>query len=313
VLVILISLVFALPVQIAFQVGPNYGGYDILVDVTFILDMILTFFTVVETKNGRYVTNHSELAKRYLKFWFWLDIISIFPFHALITGSSAKLTRFLRLPRLIKLVRVLRLRKLFSSPRFQTMLLAIEYSPRIHPSVFRVGKVVVFLVVFAHIMACCWFWVGNSQESGNAWVSRLFDAQDGTVLISELDAGRQYLISVYFVLTVCTTIGFGDISPRTVPDMFMCLFIMLVGATFFSYVVGTLASAVSASDTQENEFRNKMNLLVTYLNDRKDVLSVKTRSKITATMAMAWAKGATVNPEEFLGSRGRCLLHTCAL
>lgn len=155
VLFILISIIFALPLQICFEVGSDYGPYDAMVDITFIIDMILTFFTAVENKNRRLITNHKEIASRYFRFWFWIDVLSIFPFQWVLpsTGES-KLTRLLRFPRLIRLLRVLRLQRLLKSPRFQSILLAIEYSPRIHPSVFRVGRVVIFLIVFTHMWYC---------------------------------------------------------------------------------------------------------------------------------------------------------------
>ena len=51
-----------------------------VIDSCFLIDMILTFFTAtVDPANQMVVTDKKEIAKNYLKFWFWIDLFSIFP------------------------------------------------------------------------------------------------------------------------------------------------------------------------------------------------------------------------------------------
>jgi hypothetical protein len=52
-----------------------------IIDFTFLLDIILTFFSEVYVQDEfRMISEHRDIAKRYLTGWFVLDIISIFPF-----------------------------------------------------------------------------------------------------------------------------------------------------------------------------------------------------------------------------------------
>lgn len=51
------------------------------IDVSFFIDIVLTFFSAyVEESNMQLETNKAVIAKKYLKFWFWMDLLSIIPF-----------------------------------------------------------------------------------------------------------------------------------------------------------------------------------------------------------------------------------------
>ena len=50
-------------------------------DFIFLVDIILTFFTSYhDEKHDLEILEHKLIAKKYLKSWFLLDLISIFPF-----------------------------------------------------------------------------------------------------------------------------------------------------------------------------------------------------------------------------------------
>ena len=92
---------------------------DILVDIIFICDMIVTFMSAYEdTTTGLIVTDHKLIAKHYLKGWFALDLLACIPvdliegfFEKSKNGQNLKLVRLVRLPRLFKLMRILRVLK----------------------------------------------------------------------------------------------------------------------------------------------------------------------------------------------------------
>ena len=57
-------------------------------------------------KNGRLVESHKEIILNYLKGWFIIDIISIFPFDEVLKEKS--LSEVAKLSRILKLFKMLR-------------------------------------------------------------------------------------------------------------------------------------------------------------------------------------------------------------
>ena len=47
--------------------------------MSFFIDIVLTFFTAIEKKNGKIDATKSGIAKSYIKGWFLIDITSNFP------------------------------------------------------------------------------------------------------------------------------------------------------------------------------------------------------------------------------------------
>ena len=79
-----------------------------IVEYLFILDFVMNFFQCYkETDTQDVITDHKKIAVKYIKGWFVIDAISIFPFDLILTdpsqSSAAKLVRLARLPRLVKL------------------------------------------------------------------------------------------------------------------------------------------------------------------------------------------------------------------
>lgn len=52
---------------------------DWVVTVLFGCDIVVTFFTAFHNKHKELVTNRCLIARRYLRFWFWIDVIATLP------------------------------------------------------------------------------------------------------------------------------------------------------------------------------------------------------------------------------------------
>ena len=60
-------------------------------DTCFLIDIVLMFFQTFERKDGIIEVRHKEIAKSYLKLWFWIDLVSSLPMQLLeLAQSDAK-------------------------------------------------------------------------------------------------------------------------------------------------------------------------------------------------------------------------------
>jgi len=106
---------FMVPLKVSFNPefleSPIITIINGLTDFSFMLDMIFSFRTVIFLKNGDEIDQPCEIATRYLKTTFFIDLIATVPMDlvakALLIESSS-----LQMFRLLKLGRILRINKL---------------------------------------------------------------------------------------------------------------------------------------------------------------------------------------------------------
>ena len=91
VLVLLLLVCIIVPYRLAFYPDKQSNAWVVLylaMDFCFFLDIIVTFFTSVpDDSTCTEITDRHEIAKLYLKGWFWIDSISIFPFDLIASAS----------------------------------------------------------------------------------------------------------------------------------------------------------------------------------------------------------------------------------
>ena len=114
-LMMLLILYYAIatPLRIGFDIDPDQVIENVLT-VLFFLDIVLNFFTGFYDK-GLEVKNKTLIAKDYIKFWFWIDLMASFPFDVITAGGTkgaggaVKVTKLFKIMRILKLLRLLKL------------------------------------------------------------------------------------------------------------------------------------------------------------------------------------------------------------
>jgi hypothetical protein len=147
---------------------------DILVDCTFLIDMMVSFRSGDTLPNGMNYFNQWEVAKSYMKKWFWIDLVSIMPFEGIViasnsgsgaggdTASKTKATKMLRLLRVVKILKVLR------ASRIMTRL---EEKKKTKYAVLRIAAIFTFVLVVTHWFACLFYLMVEVVPDGEmTWV-----------------------------------------------------------------------------------------------------------------------------------------------
>ena len=245
----LVYLGVMLPFRLTFeneakQFTPMYW-FEFLIDMAFLMDILLNFRTGIVLDMGAPLhtgLNDKELieydrwgvAKKYLKNWFILDLLSGVPYmliKLLASGSEAgvfkgakmfKLMRFLKLGRLLKFDRVIKnldhdtvdsIEDFLQDDKTRSAALILQLS---------------FILCYScHLLSCGWVAVGRScsRKGAPSWldydVKGPFDHED----TMGKESGSIYIASFYFCLTTMTSVGFGDITPRGNTERVYCIFL----------------------------------------------------------------------------------------
>ncbi|MFW6368691.1 MAG: ion transporter [Spirochaetota bacterium] len=204
-------------------------GSDIVLTVCFAADLVGRFRAARE--------EGGESTQRYLREWFLVDLIAAIPFGTLLAVPFESL-RLLRLLRLAKLARVntaaRKLRRRFNA---------------INPSLLRMATLAFWIVMTAHLVACGWLWIGGTGDQ-------------------ELGHAENYLQAIYWTTTTLTTIGYGDITPRTPGQTIYTIIVQIIGAGLYGFVIGTIATLIANIDVAKAQFQEKLERIQTFLRFR---------------------------------------------
>ncbi len=93
-------------------------------------------------------------------------------------------------------------------------------------------------VVITHLFSCFWYLTSKIDDfTPETWVVRKGIADQNNFTC--------YIYSLYWAVQTVITLGYGDVPAVTSMEMLMCLFWMLFGEIFYSFIVATYTSIIS--------------------------------------------------------------------
>ncbi len=88
-IIILISSIILTPIDLAFSDirdgDSNYNSFMYSIDIIFLCDLLVNFFSAYEDDKMILIDNRKKIISSYLKGWFSIDFLSIFPLDIILT------------------------------------------------------------------------------------------------------------------------------------------------------------------------------------------------------------------------------------
>mmetsp|Transcript_12262 Transcript_12262/g.28627 ORF Transcript_12262/g.28627 Transcript_12262/m.28627 type:complete len:954 (-) Transcript_12262:98-2959(-) len=247
--------------------------FEIVMDSLWWVDLVINFFFTYRQPGGTEVDDMRLIAKHYLQTYFFINLLACIPHELLemtFSGGAAsvngviRISRLQRLTRLARLVRLIRLGKYNPFSNNSATLLWLRS--------WRGTHILNFMVAFVwivHMLSCGWYLVAALHEEPRiTWIGRrgvgpTFDSQIDNLI--DKGPGIQWLHAMYFILTVFTSVGFGDISAVTSGEMVYVGLVMLVGAVLHSMIVSEVISVITSIDTKQIELARRRGLISAFI------------------------------------------------
>jgi len=279
---------------------------DILQDIMFGVDILLCFRVAFLDDHLVYVTEPKMIAKNYLTGWFLIDFLSTFPTDRLIAalsdvpdtniigdgaisdkmGNAVDFNETLynatlaadmaaknaaseqaRSLKMIKVLRLIRLSKLARLFKLKGLVKGMDDILAISAVAMKFLQLIISLIFVGHLFGCFWNYVSMNAsdpqdvEAGNVWYKNPY------VDLDEGDVGGQYIASLYWAFTTMTTVGYGDVTPQNDAERIYCTMIMVMGATIFGYIVGSVGALAINVNGAPARTHSRVSNAMNYLNE----------------------------------------------
>ncbi|GJW47034.1 potassium channel KAT3 [Tanacetum coccineum] len=277
------------PFELAFKkvaTGPLMV-IDLIVDLFFLTDIILTFFVAYLDKSTYLlVDDHKKIATRYVThMMFPMDVVSTMPFQSIYRLFTGKLHRgqvfgFLNLLRLWRLRRV---SDLFSR---------LEKDTRFSYFWTRYIKLICVTVFALHSAACFYYWIATHHHpSEDTWLGSIIENyEDRSIWLG-------YTYSLYWSIVTLTTTGYGDLHAVNPGEKVFNIFYMLFNIGLTSYLIGNMTNLVVHSAVRTFVMRDSINEILRYAS--KNRLPEGLKEQMLAHLQLKF-KTAELQQEEVL-------------
>ena len=238
-------------------------GFLLLID-TFVINLFLEAKVVTCKSTGRrkLITTPRLFRRLYVyeSGQFYTDVLISVPFIVqLISSMRGQSSQYERLSRVLRILRVFRI--LGSSSLSSPEVLFMKLIPSTPLLWYLVLNLFVSFLLLTHSLACVYIYLAV-QNQDESWLS--YTGLD----INSASETDVYVAALYFASTCVTTVGFGDITPTTTLERVWAVAGMIVGASFFAYLIASIASTIEffTSVSRTRKYRERINRVHAFLS-----------------------------------------------
>jgi CRP-like cAMP-binding protein len=234
----------------------------VLVSV-YVVDIVANFNLAFYNERNEIVCDRRLIAKEYMRFMLWIDLIGILPFYAFalaclgVLGQDNTLTQYLALFRLCKMVRLHRVKKVFD---------ILQYSTKISLMTLTLTRNFAVALVWTHFSACIMYFLSrqHSFDEESTWLGVGVGMVGGGGAVENLSGYERYVTTLYWSVVTFTTVGYGDFSPVNSAEQIWGMIYMLLNIILHSWIIGSITLLIVKHDEKTGEYRNRLQVLDQY-------------------------------------------------
>ena len=120
-------------------------------------------------------------------------------------------------------------------------------------NIFKVFKLILMTIMVTYLLGCFFYWLSDLQTTqfdfdGDTFVKSSFknyDPYKPASEVQEVDSQVFRLVTVcYFSITTLSTVGYGDLRPKSNLEMIFVIVFMLLGVGYFSYIMSSFIEII---------------------------------------------------------------------
>ena len=108
------------------------------------------------------------------------------------------------------------------------------------------------ILLFSHWSACIWALVGKGGRE-NGWLS--------VYGVEKQSVANQYVYSLYYVVVVINTVGFGDIVSVTIREKIFSICFINIACVLFAFTLNRIGMILQNINKNERDLKRNLNLI----------------------------------------------------
>lgn len=170
------------------------------------------------------------------------ELLALFPFYLLDESLVwFRLFRILTVNRLINWIEDSYLTKRLISE----VLIKDEY---LRKSLLGLARFTILVTITCHIIACIWYYITTVEDYPENWMQGKYNNNT-----------EKFMASLYWTTVTFTSVGYGDITPKTIPEYIYTMIIQFLGIMFFAYLMGNVNTYIGNIDKKKNALVKREN------------------------------------------------------
>ncbi|KAE9595113.1 hypothetical protein Lal_00041195 [Lupinus albus] len=277
------------PFEVAFmQSSPNTKVeiMDIVVDLFFAVDIVLTFFVAyIDRTTHLLVRDSKKIVVRYISTWLVMDVASTIPYEELsylLTGKH-KVGLPCLLLGLLRFWRIRRVKQYFTR---------LEKDIRFSYFWVRCARLLSVTLFSVHCAGCLYYMLADMYpHQGKTWIGAVIPN------FRETSLWVRYISAMYWSITTMTTVGYGDLHAVNTMEMIFIIFYMLFNLGLTAYLIGNMTNLVVEGTRRTMEFRNSIEAASNFLYRNR--LPPRLKEQILAYMCLRF-KAESLNQHHLI-------------
>jgi Ion channel len=252
---------FLIPFRIAFYRAsfiPYYTVHDLILDGILFIELLSRFFIEYRTESKQILKPIVVFKTITTQVEFYTDLLSVIPLY-LINYSYY----WFKIGRILKVKDII----IWAKNKKSRLMKRITKTRYRRDMILKVAYFSLLLAITCHCIACFWYYITTVERSPvqSTWIGSYAESY------SLVD---NYMRSLYWTAVTFSSVGYGDITPKTLPEYIYTMCIEFIGIIFFAYLMGSLSNYLTKYHAKKEAVYIRENLLDKWLmqleNQRKD-------------------------------------------
>ena len=235
-----------------------------LIEVLFFIDLIVNCFIGYYTKEEEiFLKVNLKSIYNYIFGWFFLDFLATLPINLFIffycnkysiqichtyeKGNNINLILLLKCLKSLKIFKIIKMKK----NHFLTLVKEKISNNDFCDNIYYILREILFVFFFIHMISCIYIFIGRHTFPG--WI---YQNEFQNSSFSNL-----YMISIYYIITTLTTVGYGDINSNSIVEIAFRLILLAIGIIGYSWLISSISNRINKNNFASINFSNDCQIL----------------------------------------------------